>query len=413
MLSRPGTFGWFVVILTTTFLLIVSVGGYSLLRIDRDHEVDVMTADIAGRAIFTARSIARHVEHHDDAHIGALVQDFIAPLAVDRAVVCAEYRPNMSVPPLATVPQGSGCGSAADIERVSVPVGALGSLTIGFTFAYLDQALADRRSRLAFVLVVGLLAAAIAAVAGYRKFVGARVRRLLASIERQAATGEFVAVADGSQDDIGGVLKAFDAMSAKEAERKAKIERINADLEGQVRERNAALERNQVQMAYLLEHTTEGFWFIDNDGLTVDVNPAMCRILARSKDEILGRTIYDFVDETNKLIFESELEKRRNGVANAYEISLSRPDGSLAPCLNKATALYDANGKKTGSVGMWTDITSLKETERQLVTAKEAAEAASEAKSAFLATMTVSQLLNHWMVEAFGQRDAYLATIGS
>jgi EmrB/QacA subfamily drug resistance transporter len=32
--------------------------------------------------------------------------------------------------------------------------------------------------------------------------------------------------------------------------------------------------------------------------------------------------------------------------------------------------------------------------------------------TAFLATMTVSQLLNHWMVEAFGQRNAYLATIG-
>lgn len=117
----------------------------------------------------------------------------------------------------------------------------------------------------------------------------------------------------------------------------------------------------------LVDRTHEGFWFIDVSGATLDVNPAMCRILARERDQIIGQSVYDFVDDVNKEVFEREIAARRAGTrTGTYEISLQRPDGVLVPCINNASSVWDDDGARIGSIGLWTDITKLKEVESEL-----------------------------------------------
>jgi two-component system sensor histidine kinase/response regulator len=149
-----------------------------------------------------------------------------------------------------------------------------------------------------------------------------------------------------------------------------------------------ALRRQQRLMSDLLSSTKEGFWFIDNEARTFEVNPAMCALLGRTPKEILGRTIFDFVDEANARIFRDEIEARKHGKTGAYELALRRPDGTNVPCLNNASPLFDEEGRKIGSVGLWADITQIKEVQRQIEQAKDEAQAANHAKSAFLATMS-------------------------
>ena len=144
----------------------------------------------------------------------------------------------------------------------------------------------------------------------------------------------------------------------------------------------ARLRRN------LLEKTAEGYWQVDTDGMTVDVNPSMCRFLGRPREDIIGKGIFDFVDEENRKIFEAEILARKKGKVGAYEIALQRPDGTQISCLNNATPLIDSDGSPIGSVGMWTDITDRKIAERGLLLAKEEAESANLVKSNFLATMS-------------------------
>ena len=112
----------------------------------------------------------------------------------------------------------------------------------------------------------------------------------------------------------------------------------------------------------LLDATQEGFWHIDADGVTIDANPAMCQILGREQAEILGRSIYDFVDETNADVFRHQMELRKRGVVGPYEVELQRPDGSNVPCINNATPVYDENGVRVSSIGLWTEISKLKNT---------------------------------------------------
>jgi PAS domain S-box-containing protein len=162
---------------------------------------------------------------------------------------------------------------------------------------------------------------------------------------------------------------------------------LSADLEERKRiERD--LRESQRFTARLLQTTSEGFWHIDNAANTVDVNPAMCALLGRPRDEILGRNIFEFVDAENAAVFRREIAARKKRHSGPYEIALQRPDGTNVPCLNNATPIFNESGEKIGSVGLWADISQLKQTHDLLERAKNDALAASRAKSAFLAAMS-------------------------
>ncbi|MBH61324.1 MAG: hypothetical protein CL569_02510 [Alphaproteobacteria bacterium] len=110
----------------------------------------------------------------------------------------------------------------------------------------------------------------------------------------------------------------------------------------------------------LLQTTKEGFWFIDNETVKLDVNPAMCELLGRERDEIIGRPIYDFVDDKNADVFRRQLAGRGQGQSGPYEVSLLRSDGTLVPCLNNASPILNEAGEKIASIGLWTDISDIK-----------------------------------------------------
>jgi two-component system, sensor histidine kinase and response regulator len=144
------------------------------------------------------------------------------------------------------------------------------------------------------------------------------------------------------------------------------------EIENAIRESRERLDR-------ILHTANEGFWFIDNDTITQDVNPAMCNILARPKEEIVSKPIFDFVDEENRKIFKKQAKIREKGKAGAYEVSLLRPDGTNVPCLFNATPFLDEKGGKIGAFAMVTDITERKEMEDSLRFTQYAVENAGEA----------------------------------
>lgn len=127
-----------------------------------------------------------------------------------------------------------------------------------------------------------------------------------------------------------------------------------------------ALRDEELRLRTILQTVNEGFWLIDNETATIDVNPRMCAILRRNREEILGRTIFEFVDHENKAIFEQQIGLRRQGKFGSYEIALCRGDGSSVFCEFKASPLLDRAGNRAGSFAMVTDITERKQAEGKL-----------------------------------------------
>ncbi|HSW07540.1 PAS-domain containing protein [Aquabacterium sp.] len=128
----------------------------------------------------------------------------------------------------------------------------------------------------------------------------------------------------------------------------------------------AAAADNQRMLSLLLQRTQQGFWFIDNALLTTDANPAMCRMLGLTLEQLIGRHIFDFVDEANETIFRHQVVLRAQGRAEGYEIALTRADGGTVHCFNNATPIFDAASRKIGAVGMFSDISEQKRAEQQI-----------------------------------------------
>ncbi len=149
-----------------------------------------------------------------------------------------------------------------------------------------------------------------------------------------------------------------------------------------------ALRESEYRLQSILATSNEGFWWVNNDAVTLSVNDAMCKILGRPAEKILGRTVFEFLDAKNLLIMKEQLRLRAVGETGVYEIALSRPDGSSLPCLFHATPFYDKNRIKTGSFAMVTDIVDRKRMELELIEARNKAESATRAKGDFLANMS-------------------------
>lgn len=176
---------------------------------------------------------------------------------------------------------------------------------------------------------------------------------------------------------------------------------FHADITERERARSKAAEQ-QRKLTLLLEITEQGFWYIDNQLCTTDANPAMCRMLGIERAQLIGRSIYDFVDAANRAVFEQHLRVRSEGHADSYEIVLTRTDGRLVHCFNNGTPVFDTAGRKTGALGLFSDISAQKQAELQAEhagaeaelaraeadRAREEAESANRAKSEFLSRMS-------------------------
>jgi two-component system sensor histidine kinase/response regulator len=155
------------------------------------------------------------------------------------------------------------------------------------------------------------------------------------------------------------------------------------------RKRNEqALAASERRVRRILETCTEGFCMVDRQGILNEVNEAMCQILGRARDQVIGCHIYDYTDEENTRIFKENIARRAKGEFGSYDVSMIRPDHSLVPCRVSASPLVDEHGQNSGSFGLFTDITSQKRAEGELKAAMQKAEEATEMKSMFLANMS-------------------------
>ena len=116
----------------------------------------------------------------------------------------------------------------------------------------------------------------------------------------------------------------------------------------------------------LLEVSEVGFWYVDLNGKTLDVNPAMCKMLGRPYNDIVGKRTIDLFNSKDEAFLQKQYLQRRKGLKATYEFVFVRPDGTAVTCLNNATPVMGEDGKPIGSVGMWTDISAQKEAQHEL-----------------------------------------------
>ncbi|MDO8261270.1 MAG: ATP-binding protein, partial [Candidatus Magasanikbacteria bacterium] len=144
------------------------------------------------------------------------------------------------------------------------------------------------------------------------------------------------------------------------------------------------------QLNSLLRSIPDLVWMKDADGVYITCNKRFEDFFGASKDEIHGKTDYDFVSKDLADFFREHDKNAMHSevpLTNFEEIPFAL-DGHTEYIQTTKTAVKDKNGTILGVLGVGRNLTELKKNEEALKEAKEEADRANLAKSDFLANMS-------------------------
>lgn len=170
-----------------------------------------------------------------------------------------------------------------------------------------------------------------------------------------------------------------------------KLTRISDGNEKRLLKAQKELEQAESKYRNIYEQTFEGLYQISLDGRYLNANPAMFRIFGITDPTTLeafahGREGVGFLDQSARQRFLVNLNQI--GMVVGFESRIRRPDKAERWVSENARAVCNEKGKVVYFEGSVADITDRKEVEQAMHQAKEAAEAAADSKSQFLATMS-------------------------
>jgi two-component system sensor histidine kinase/response regulator len=149
------------------------------------------------------------------------------------------------------------------------------------------------------------------------------------------------------------------------------------------RQSEQALAREHTLLRTLLDLLPDYIYVKDTQSRFLNVNASLLRLLGVSREQVLGKTDFDFFPAElaeKYLADERALFESGQPLRDREEI-LAAAAGQRQWLLTSKVPLRDASGAIVGLVGISHDVTGLKQ-------AREAAEAANQAKSDFLANMS-------------------------
>lgn len=124
-----------------------------------------------------------------------------------------------------------------------------------------------------------------------------------------------------------------------------------------------ALRQSEARYRSIVETAQEGIWLLDSQGITTYVNPKMADILGYTIDEMMGRTMFDFMDESILPEAQKNMERRSMGINEQHEFRFKHKTGTDVWTTIATSAIMNEQGQFVAALGMVTDITERKQLE--------------------------------------------------
>lgn len=135
-----------------------------------------------------------------------------------------------------------------------------------------------------------------------------------------------------SEDELGEVTKAFNEM----------IDTL--------KKKTHELTMKNIYVNTMLDP----LWVVDMDNIIIDVNPAFTRLFGYEGEEVIGVSIFDFLDDENEKIMREQLRKRDEGLSSTYGISIiSKKEGDIPVLISGAPIIE--NGEIIAKLGIIKD----------------------------------------------------------
>jgi two-component system, sensor histidine kinase and response regulator len=168
------------------------------------------------------------------------------------------------------------------------------------------------------------------------------------------------------------------------------LEDKNYDIEESSRELAntlGALRDSEEKFRDLVENITEVIFTVDRNGSITYISPAIASVAEWMPAELTGRSIFTLIHHEDLDRFRKWFQSVIAGKVTPFEYRILTRSGSVRWVHNSIRPVLD-DGRVAGLQGVMGDTTSRKRAEDYLLSAKEAAESASQSKSEFLANMS-------------------------
>lgn len=132
-----------------------------------------------------------------------------------------------------------------------------------------------------------------------------------------------------------------------------------------------ALAQSEEKYRQIVETAAEGIWIINNDYQTTLINQQMAAMLGYDVDEVMGKSVFEFINPQEYPNLPQQLAKGRQNLAGTYDLKFCCRDGSDLWTIISTNPLFDDQGNHIGLLAMVTDITKRKKIEQALAESEE------------------------------------------
>ncbi|MGQ0638149.1 MAG: ATP-binding protein, partial [Nitrososphaerota archaeon] len=166
----------------------------------------------------------------------------------------------------------------------------------------------------------------------------------------------------GSSTIMRDITEIYDA--------RKKLEEDEKQIRKQQEELNKLSElRLKTELKYrnLYDNSPELYRSANADGVIIDCNRSYAEHLGYTREEIIGKSVYDNIAENSLNDFRGLVEKwKKEGRVTNEEIWFKRKNGNTFPVLLSSTGLHDIEGRLIGSNTVIKDITEIYDARKKL-----------------------------------------------
>ncbi len=159
-------------------------------------------------------------------------------------------------------------------------------------------------------------------------------------------------------------------------------------LESLVQKRVHELAASNLRLSTLITVSPVGIFVLDRDGKVASWNPAAERIFGWTSTEVIGRHLPSSMPSHLRILMRAGAVPPPTEEHHSTDLHVKRKDGVGVEVATYTAQIINQDGTADGYIVVVADITARKQIEDELRRAKIAAEAATNAKSDFLATMS-------------------------
>lgn len=190
----------------------------------------------------------------------------------------------------------------------------------------------------------------------------APILALVGGTERLAKGEEHVHIEDSSSDELGILVQSFNSMAAEISQNRQDLTETNALLAQQ----NLVLDQQRQYVQTVLDNTAAGVLSFDSQWHIITANKVACIILERGLEDLVGRSLREFLNDQELRV----VEEVASSLALKPQSQLQRQlhhqsrDGREISLLVIAAGLTDSEGRLSGAVAVFEDVTEMEKMQR-------------------------------------------------